>query len=61
MVGFKTGVRQVLPALLGTLAVDLREQMENRLKQLLPDIVNGHDPLFDDFKAISACLVSPTY
>ena len=43
------------------LCADLREQMENRLKQILPDIVNGHDPLFSDFRMIATNVVGPTY
>ena len=35
--------------------------MENRLKQILPDIVNGRDPLSDDFRALATNLVGPTY
>ena len=61
MVEFRVGVRQILPGLLGVLSAELREQMEERLKQILPDIVNGRDPLSGDFRAISTNLVGPTY
>lgn len=61
IVDFRTGVQKILPALLGVLSADLREQIEAKLKQILPDIVNGHDPLSDDFRAIAANVVGPTY
>lgn len=61
VVEFRVGVRQILPGLLGVLSAGLREQMEERLKQILPDIVNGRDPLSGDFRAISTNLVGPTY
>lgn len=43
------------------LSAGLREHVEARLKQILPDVVNGRDPLSVDFRAISTNVVGPTY